>query len=74
MSGLNLSAAQCRALAAYALPGRRMFIEQDDENRLHGGPIKVAIGELARELGANQYRRVAEVTIAENGNPEWKAA
>jgi hypothetical protein len=70
MNGLNVTAAQARALAAYALNGRRMYIDQADEDRLHGGPVHVAIGAPTQSGGG--FRRLAEVTIAENGTPDWK--
>jgi hypothetical protein len=72
VSGLNLTAEQARALAAYAVPGRRLFVEHADEaDVITGGPIAVAIGEHRAPEG---FRRVAEATIDEAGRPEWKAA
>lgn len=72
---VNLSAEQARALAAYAVPGRRLFVEQSDEARIHGGPLQVAIGAHldAGDRGSG-FRRLAEATIQEDGSPEWKAA
>jgi hypothetical protein len=70
---VNLTAAQARALAAYAVPGRRLFVEQEAEARIHGGPIAVAIG-AQPSADDRAFRRLAEATIREDGSPEWKAA
>lgn len=63
-NGVNFSAEQVLALHAYLLPGRRVYVEQEMSDRLHGGPVHVAIG-----YGGE---RVAEAEIDERGHATWK--
>ena len=66
MTGVLLNPAQARALAAYAVPGRQLVVEQEADARVHGGPVTLTIVNAGVE-------RVPIAELGLDGQPSWQA-